>query len=264
MARKVLVADDEAKIVRIVSSYLSASGFEPIEAHDGPSALDKFRTMAPDCLILDVNMPGLDGLAVAREVRKVSDAPIIFLSALADESDRVAGLELGGDDYVCKPFSPRELVARVRAVLRRSGGEGPSAAGEARGAAGGAPNGPGGAVGAAGAPARGRGSGARRLERRGLAIDEEKRRVEVEGKAKELTATQFDILLLLARSPGRVFNRAEILDAVAGEEGIGYDRTVDAHVKNIRAALGDDPERPRWIGTVRGVGYRFLEDGDEA
>jgi DNA-binding response OmpR family regulator len=231
MPQTILVADDEAKIVDMVASYLEASGFRVQKAGSGSLALESFRLRPPDCLILDINMPGLDGLAVAREVRKSSELPIIFLTARADEVDRILGLELGGDDYVTKPFSPRELVARVRAVLRRS------------------------------SP---REAGARQLVRGRLELDGVKRSLRLGGEAVILTTIQFDILALMMAEPGRVWTRLDILEGTSGSAFEGYERTVDAHIKNLRKALGDDSESPRFIETVRGVGYRFMEQADEA
>ena len=230
----VLVADDEEKIARMVGSYLEASGFEAALAFDGLAALAAFRERKPDLAVLDISMPGLDGLELAREIRRYSDLPVIFLTARAEEADRVLGLELGADDYVVKPFSPRELAARVKAVLRRSR----------------------------------RGSeprpGGRALRQGGLELDLEKRSVTVDGEPKELTAIQFAILAVLMAEPGRVFDRASLLDAAIGSRFEGYERTIDAHIKNIRRALGDSSEEPRLIGTVRGVGYKLIERGDEA
>jgi DNA-binding response OmpR family regulator len=230
MPAKVLVADDEEKIARMVGSYLEAAGFAVVLAFDGAQAISLFRSESPDCLILDINMPASDGLEVAREVRKSSAAPIILLTARTDEIDRVIGLELGADDYVSKPFSPRELVARVRAVLRR--GAGGSAAEDP-------------------APTL--------LKRGDLELDPRKRSTLVAGRAVSLTAIQFDILGLLMREPGRVWTRLEILERAVGASYAGYERTIDAHIKNIRKAIGDDSDDPKYIGTVRGVGYRFIE-----
>jgi DNA-binding response OmpR family regulator len=179
-------------------------------------------------------MPPPDGLELTREIRKASDTPIILLSARADEADKIVGLELGADDYVTKPFSPRELVSRVRALLRRSAAKSPE---------GGRPE-------------------DRRAElvvRGPLALDPLKRSVSMEGREIRLTTAQFDILALLASEPGRVFTRAAIQEGASGAAFEGYERTIDAQVKNIRKALGDDSESPRFIGTVRGVGYRFIE-----
>ena len=229
MAARVLIADDEEKMTRLVASYLENAGFATLVAKDGNEALGLFQKHRPDCVVLDISMPGMDGLDVARLIRQGSQVPIIFLSALAEESDRIVGLELGADDYVTKPFSPRELVSRVRAVLRRAPPA--SAASEAKDS----------------------------LSRGGLSLDFKRREVLVDGVPRPLTAVQFDILALLAKEPGRVFPRAAILEAASGTDFEGYERTIDAHIKNIRKALGDDPEEPRFIGTVRGVGYRFIE-----
>ncbi len=226
----VLVADDEEKIARMVGSYLETSGFEAALAFDGLAALAAFRERKPDLAVLDISMPGLDGLELAREIRRYSDLPVIFLTARAEEADRVLGLELGADDYVTKPFSPRELVARVRAVLRRG---------------------------------RREGAAPEEVLRRGsLEMDFGRRSVRVDGEPKALTAVQFDILAFLAREPGRVRSRLSILESASGEAFEGYERTVDAHVKNIRKALGDDSAAPRFVETVRGVGYRFMEPRD--
>ena len=227
MAYTVLVADDEVKIVELVSNYLKNDGFAVIGALDGREALDAVRTRHPDCVILDINMPALDGLSVAREVRKASDVPIVFLTARTDEIDRFVGFEIGADDYVLKPFSPRELVARVKAILRRRGTTTdrdtvPLAYGD-------------------------------------ISVDPEKRVCALEGRNVELTAAQFDILVFMMRSPGRVWSRLELLQASSGSSFEGYERTIDAHVKNIRKALDDDSEHPRFIETVRGAGYRFME-----
>jgi DNA-binding response OmpR family regulator len=239
MPAKVLVADDEEKIARMVGSYLEASGYRVVLAFDGGQALSLLRSERPDCLVLDINMPVADGLEVAREARRASSVPIILLSARTDEVDRVLGLELGADDYVSKPFSPRELVARVRAVLRRSTG---GALSEAPGAT------------AAAAP----------IKRGGLELDPRKRSAAVDGRSVSLTAIQFDILSLLMGEPGRVWTRLEILERAVGASYEGYERTIDAHIKNIRKAIGDDSDNPKYIGTMRGVGYRFLERTDEA
>jgi DNA-binding response OmpR family regulator len=218
-------------MTRIVASYLENAGFATSVAKDGTEALRLFQETRPDCVVLDISMPGMDGLEVARRIRQSSRVPIIFLSALAEESDRIVGLELGADDYVTKPFSPRELVSRVRAVLRRA------------------------------PPATDPGGDAVDdfIQRGGLGLDFRRREVRVDGETKSLTAVQFDILALLAREPGRVFPRAAILEESSGSDFEGYERTIDAHIKNIRRALGDDPDAPRFIGTVRGVGYRFIE-----
>lgn len=236
MAQRILIADDEQKIVRLVAGYLEASGFAVVQAANGVEALKAVTGNPPDCLILDINMPLMDGLSVAREVRKKSSVPIIFLTARADEIDRIVGFEIGADDYVSKPFSPRELVARVKAILRRRAPE-PRVEFE---------------------------SSSAKIVRGSLSIDLERRACSVSGTPVELTTVQMDILAFMMRSPGRVWSRLELLSPSSGSAYEGYERTIDAHVKNIRKALGDDSENPRYIETVRGIGYRFMEQGDEA
>jgi DNA-binding response OmpR family regulator len=232
---KILVADDEGKIVELVAKYLEAAGYSTLRARDGLEALSLFRSLPPTsaiaCAILDISMPGINGLDLAREMRRSSDIPIIFLTARADETDRIVGLELGADDYMVKPFSPRELVARVRALLRRSSAEGTRRGGDR----------------------------ADLLVVGDLALDSARRELRVSGKLCRLTAAQFQILALLMRSPGKVFSRLELMEASSGSSFEGYERTVDAHVKNLRKALGDDGSSPLYIGTVRGVGYKLLE-----
>ncbi len=223
----ILVVDDEPKIVKTARAYLENAGFRVVTAGDGQMALTVYRHERPALVILDLGLPGIDGLDVARALRRDSDVPIIMLTARVDETDKLIGLELGADDYVTKPFSPRELVARVRAVLRRTGGEReqappPIVAGEIR-------------------------------------IDLERRQVTVSGEAVELTPTEFDLLAVLARHPGRVFTRVELLDKVQGYTFEGYERTVDAHVKNLRQKIEPDPKQPQYVLTVYGVGYRFVE-----
>jgi DNA-binding response OmpR family regulator len=227
----VLIADDEPEIVRLVAGYLEREGHRTLHAGTGRQALQLFRAHRPDLAVLDVMMPDIDGIEAARAMLREADLPIIFLTARVGEADRVAGLELGADDYVVKPFSPRELAARVRSVLRRSRrGAGRGAAGEAV-----------------------------RIEIGGLSLEAEKRRVRVDGVPCALTALQFDLLAVLAREPGRVFTREQLLEAIHEDASEGYERTVDAHVKNLRRALGDRSARPRFVATVRGVGYKLLE-----
>ncbi len=229
----VLIADDEPKIVRLVAGYLEREGHRTLHAATGRQALDLFRAHRPDLAVLDVMMPELDGIEAARAMLREADLPVIFLTARADEADRVAGLELGADDYVVKPFSPRELAARVRAVLRRAGRPG--------------------------ARERRPPGGATRIVVGGLAIEPAKRSVRVDGTARALTAVQFDLLVTLAAEPGRVFTREQLLAAIHESESEGYERTIDAHVKNLRRALGDTSVRPRFVATVRGVGYKLIE-----
>lgn len=225
----VLVVDDEKKIARLVRDYLEAAGFRVLTAHDGQMALAQFRREQPDLVVLDLSLPGADGLDVARSIRQQRNTPIIMLTARVEETDRIVGLELGADDYVTKPFSPRELVARVRAVLRRTQDSDY-------------------------APA---------LIRAGdLVIDPQKRSITRDGRAIELTATEFDLLLVLARTPGRAFSRTELLDRVQGVAFEGYERTIDTHVKNLRKKIEPQPRSPRYVLTVYGVGYRFAEDLD--
>lgn len=224
--KKVLVVEDEVNIARLVRDYLQQAGFDVLEASDGPSALHLARAERPDMIVLDLGLPGMDGYDVTRELRARSSVPIIMLTARSDESDRIVGLELGADDYIVKPFSPKELVARIRAVLRRAdatlgGGE----------------------VVRAGA----------------VTIDIPKRRVTVNGAEVELTASEFDILLTLARQPGRIYTRAQLLDAVHGVSFESYERSVDAHIKNIRRKVESDPKHPGLVLTVYGVGYKFAD-----
>jgi two-component system, OmpR family, alkaline phosphatase synthesis response regulator PhoP len=222
----VLVVEDEIEIARIVRDYLRNAGFEVIVVGDGGSAVASVRSAKPDLLVLDLGLPGRDGLDVAREIRRWSDTPIVMLTARGDETDRIVGLELGADDYVVKPFSPKELVARVRAVLRRSR-----------------------------AAARGD-----EIVRAGdVEIDTGKMRVSVGGASVELTPTEFQLLATLAREPGRVFTRSQLLDAVHGVAIESYERAIDAHVKNLRRKIEPTPGNPRYVVTVHGVGYRFAD-----
>jgi DNA-binding response OmpR family regulator len=222
----VLVVEDELEIARVVRDYLQHAGFEVIVVGDGGSAVASVRSARPDLLVLDLGLPGADGLDVAREVRRWSETPIVMLTARGDESDRIVGLELGADDYVVKPFSPKELVARVRAVLRRS-------------------------------RASQRGDEVIRVA--DVEVDTAKMRVTVAGQAVELTPTEFQLLAALAREPGRVFTRSQLLDAVHGVAIESYERAIDAHVKNIRRKIEPTPGSPRYVQTVHGVGYRFAD-----
>jgi DNA-binding response OmpR family regulator len=225
--RTVLVVDDEPEIVRLVRDYLERGGFAVVIAADGDAALRIAHRDRPDIVVLDLGLPGLDGLDVARELRRGGEMPIIMLTARTEEADRVAGLELGADDYVSKPFSPRELVARVRAVLRRTDS------------------------------ARSQGDVVRAGD--GLALDASRMEASVDGRAVDLTATEFALLLHMARQPGRVFTRAQLLDAIHGVAVESYERAIDAHVKNIRRKIESDPRAPRHLQTVFGVGYRVAE-----
>ena len=230
MSKKILVVDDEPQIMRVLKGYLEAAGFQVIPAYDGTEALAAFRHTAPDLIVLDLMLPQVDGLDVARAIRRESDVPIIMLTARVDEADRLIGLELGADDYVAKPFSPREVVARVRAVLRRAGG-GPEPAG-------------------------------RVLSAGDVALDVDKRQASVAGRPVELTPTEFDLLATLMENPGRVFSRMQLLDKLQGYAYEGYERTIDVHVKNLRQKIEADPKRPAYILTIYGLGYKFAEAAD--
>jgi two-component system alkaline phosphatase synthesis response regulator PhoP len=224
--KQVLVVEDELKITRLVRDYLHQAGFGVLEAASGPAALTVARAEKPDMIVLDLGLPGMDGLDVIRTLRQSSAVPIIILTARTDESDRIVGLELGADDYMMKPFSPRELVARIRAVLRRAD----STIG-------------GGEVVKAGP----------------VVIDIPKRRVTLDGSEVDLTATEFELLLMLARRPGRIYTRAQLLDALHGVSFESYERSVDAHIKNIRRKIEPDPRRPSLLLTEYGVGYKFAD-----
>ncbi|HEY7826835.1 MAG TPA: response regulator transcription factor [Candidatus Limnocylindrales bacterium] len=225
--KTVLVVDDEAQIVDLARDYLEHAGFAVITAADGRAGLSLARTRSPDLLILDLGMPELDGLDVIRAIRRDSNLPIVVLTARDDELDKLLGLELGADDYVTKPFSPRELVARVKAVLRRM--EPPDVSSE--------------------------------LIRAGeVSLDLPRMRVEVEGRLVELTPTEFELLATLARRPGRIFTRSQLLDAVRGVTIESYERAIDSHIKNLRRKIEPDPRSPRFILTVYGVGYRFADE----
>lgn len=225
--KRILVVEDEMKIARLVRDYLEHAGFDVTVAGDGDAAVASVRGNRPDLVVLDLGLPSRDGLDVARELRRSTSVPIVMLTARGDETDRVVGLELGADDYVVKPFSPKELVARVRAVLRRTAGVGESTAETLRVA--------------------------------GVEVDLLRRRVTVEGRAVDLTPTEFDLLVTFVRQPGRVFTRGQLLDALHGVAIESYERAIDAHVKNIRKKIEPMPGRYRYLLTVHGVGYRFVD-----
>jgi DNA-binding response OmpR family regulator len=228
--KTVLVVDDEARIVDLARDYLEHAGFAVLTAADGRAGLSLARTRSPDLLVLDLGMPELDGLDVIRAIRRDSNLPIVVLSARDDELDKLLGLELGADDYVTKPFSPRELVARVKAVLRRM------------------------------EPADVSSEMIRAGE---VSLDLPRMRVEVEGRLVELTPTEFELLATLARRPGRIFTRSQLLDAVRGVTIESYERAIDSHIKNLRRKIEPDPRSPRFILTVYGVGYRFADERPE-
>lgn len=228
MAQRVLVVDDEKWVVEAVRRYLEDAGYQVAQAYDGPSALDAFTQEPPDLVILDWMLPHLDGLSVAERIRRTSTVPIIMLTARTDEEDRLHGFAAGVDDYVVKPFSARELEARVRAVLRRFA-EGDSSL----------------------------------LQVGDLRLDREQRLVWVRGDPADLSAMGFDLLAFLMTHPGRVFTRLELLEAVRGETYGSFERSVDSHIKRLRQKVEDDPTDPKRILTVFGIGYK-LARGDEA
>jgi DNA-binding response OmpR family regulator len=231
----ILVVDDEPKIVQLARDYLEHSGFTVLTAGNGAAALDLVAQRRPDLVVLDLGLPQIDGLEVTRRIRRTGNLPIIMVTARDDELDKLLGLELGADDYLTKPFSPRELVARVRAVLRRT-----------EAAAGGGSPGVDGPLVHAG----------------DVAIDRARMRVDVAGRPVDLTPTEFQLLLELARRPGQIRTRSQLLDAVHGVAFEAYERAIDTHIKNLRRKLEPDPRVPRYILTVHGVGYRFADDRD--
>jgi DNA-binding response OmpR family regulator len=226
VAQTVLVVEDEYKLRELVRTYLERVGLEVFSTGSGAEALSQAATGSPDLVILDLGLPDVPGEEVAREIRATSDVPILMLTAKSDERDRIAGLELGADDYVTKPFSPRELVLRVQAILRR--GRDPAAD--------------------AGPLSFGQGQ---------LVIDEDRRKVVVSGQVVDLTPTEWGLLVALARVPGRVYSRYELINRVRGYEFDGYERTVDSHIKNLRRKIETDPSEPRIVETVLSAGYRL-------
>ncbi len=224
--RTILVVDDEPKIVRIARDYLERAGFRVLTAGDGRSVPGLLRTARPDLIVLDLALPDVDGLDVARSLRRESSVPIIMLTARADESDRLIGLELGADDYIVKPFSPKELVARVRAVLRRWDGAH---------------------------------AGAELIRVAELELDVPRMHASVGGREVTLTPTEFQMLATIAREPGRVFTRGQLLEAVHGITVESYERAVDSHIKNIRRKIEPDPHHPRYVLSVHGIGYKFAD-----
>ena len=224
--KQILVVDDEPRIADICRDYLERAGFKVITAANGADALTLARTKQPDLVVLDLGLPKMDGLDVTRALRKHSNVPIIMLTARVEESDTLIGLELGADDYLTKPFSPRELVARVRAVFRRTD----------------------------------IGPGRADVIRAGdVTLDIPRMQARIGQRSVELTSTEFELLATLMRQPGRVFTRGHLLDAIHGEPGEAFDRAIDAHVKNLRRKLEPDPRSPRYVLTVYGVGYKFAD-----
>jgi DNA-binding response OmpR family regulator len=225
--KKILVVDDEPKIVWLARDYLEHAGFKVLSAYDGKSALAEARSHKPDLIVLDLKLPQMDGLDVTRALRKESNVPVIMLTARSEESDKLVGLELGADDYITKPFSPKELVARVRAVLRR---------------------------------AESANVGAEIFRVADLTLDVPRMTAAVGGKEVELTPTEFQLLAVLARQPGRVFTRAQLLETLRGIAFESYERAIDTHIKNIRRKIEADPRQPRYILMVYGVGYKLAEN----
>jgi two-component system alkaline phosphatase synthesis response regulator PhoP len=225
--RTVLVVDDEPKIVRVARDYLERAGYRVLTAGDGGAVLQAVRSARPDLVVLDLALPGMDGLDVTRALRRESQVPIIMLTARADESDRLIGLELGADDYIVKPFSPKELVARVRAVLRRWDG------------------------------AR---AGAEVVRAADLELDLPRMRASLAGRALALTPTEFQLLAVMAREPGRIFTRGQLLEAVRGVAVESYERAIDSHIKNIRRKVEPGPHHPRYVLAVHGIGYKFSDE----
>ncbi len=223
MAKKILVVDDEPKIVEICRDYLQAAGFDVVQADDGLRGLDAARRERPDLVVLDLMLPGMDGLDVCRRLRRESNVPIIMLTARVEEADRLVGLELGADDYLTKPFSPRELVARVRTVLRRGTGAAP----------------------------------VEMIRVGDLELDRGRFVVLAAGQEVSLTPTEFELLALLASQPGRIFSRAQLLEAVRGTAFESYERAIDSHIRNLRRKIEPQEDQPRYIQTVYGVGYKL-------
>jgi two-component system alkaline phosphatase synthesis response regulator PhoP len=228
--KKVLVVDDDVKTVELVKLYLNRDGYRVFTAGDGNEALRLARENRPDLIVLDLMLPGISGLEVCRILRDESDVPIIMLTALTTDEDRLRGLDLGADDYVTKPFSPRELAARVRAVLRRLPGE----------------------------------RGPERIEHGALTVDFIKHEAFLEGKSLNLTPIEFKLLGAMVKEPGRVFSRAQIIDKALGQDFNGFDRTIDVHILKLRRKLEPDPHHPRYLKTVYGAGYKLLENTGDA
>jgi two-component system alkaline phosphatase synthesis response regulator PhoP len=224
--KTILVVDDEPKIVRLARDYLEHAGFKVLVAYDGKSALAAARSEKPDLIVLDLRLPQMDGLDVTRALRKESNVPIIMLTARAEESDKLVGLELGADDYITKPFSPKELVARVRTVLRR---------------------------------VQNVSTGREIVRAADLVLDVPRMAATLRGQEVKLTPTEFQLLVVLAGQPGRVFSRAQLLEAVQGFAIESYERAIDAHIKNIRRKIEPNPHEPRYILMVYGVGYKFAD-----
>lgn len=226
MGKIILVVDDESKIVDICRDYLTAAGFEVIRAADGPGGLEAARRLKPDLVVLDLMLPGMDGLDVCRTLRRESNVPVIMLTARVEEIDKLVGLELGADDYLTKPFSPRELVARVRTVLRRAAGNIENEV----------------------------------IRTPRLALERGRYLAVLPDREVKLTATEFELLATLASQPGRVYTRGQLLMAVRGVAFESYERAIDSHIRNLRRKIEPDEGEPLYIITVHGIGYKFAED----
>ncbi len=229
-ANPILVVEDDRNIAALVETYLAKAGFEPIVAHDGPAGLELLRRHKPGFVVLDLMLPGVDGWDLCREIRKQSDVPILILTAREEELDRILGFSLGADDYVVKPFSPRELVERVKAILRRSRPAGPDA--DAR------------------------------LRHGQLVLEPDKHKVTLDGRSIPLTPSEYTLLYTLMSAPGRVFSRDVLLGHLHRHGEAVVDRVIDVHIGKLRQKIEADPSEPRYILTVRGVGYRFAERDD--
>ena len=227
MSEKILIVEDEIELAKVIRDYLENAGFRVDSVDNGSAAVSAFQHNPPDLVLLDLNLPGMDGLDVAREIRRINDVPIIMVTARVEETDRLIGLELGADDYIAKPFSPREVVARVRAVLRRT--RKPVTMPEV-------------------------------IECGVVVIDLLRHTVIVADQPIDLTPTEFDLLVAMASQPGRAFSRMQLLESTQGESYEGYERTIDAHIKNLRAKIEADPKKPEFIETVFGIGYRFRDE----
>ena len=228
--KKILVVDDEKRIVEIIKAYLNKEGYNVMTAYDGEEALNAAATYKPDLIVLDLMLPKVSGWDVCRELRKTSDVPIIMVTARDEVTDKIIGLELGADDYVSKPFDPKEIVSRVRAILRRM--ENTRTKRE-------------------------------KIDIGGLSIDIEKRQVSRDGQTIELTAIEFQLLTVMAETPGIVYSRSQLLDKTQGDAYEGYERTIDSHIKNLRKKIEPDADHPEYVITVRGVGYK-VEDKPDA
>jgi len=225
MPEKILLFDDESKITRTLKLYLEQAGYKTVSVQDGALAMPAFHHERPDLVILDILLPHQDGWEICRQIRSTSSVPIIMLTAQGEETDRIVGLELGADDYIAKPFSPREVVARVRAVFRRT---------------------------------QGQVQPPRMLEAGPVTLSIEQHAAAINGTAVELTPIEFDLLATLLQHPGQVFTRLQLLENTQDAAYEGYERAIDQHIKNLRAKLGDDARSPRYILTVYGVGYKFV------